>query len=79
MGWISVEDRLPDGSVDETWVLVCADGAMNCMAYSKGKWKRWACKESDPLFNIRVDNITHWMPLPDPPERHDKNHAKNDP
>ena len=60
--WISVKDRMPPQN--ECWVLVYADGAMGCMAYHNGKWKDWS-NATTP--NINVDDITHWMPLPEPP------------
>lgn len=62
--WISVDDRLPGDKDDSFWVLVYADGAMNCMAYSNG-WKDWTNAKT---HNICIDQITHWMPLPGDPE-----------
>jgi hypothetical protein len=64
-GWISVDDRMPERP--NVWVLVYADGAMNCMAWSEGAWHQWACSDDNPLFNIRPEEITHWHPLPAPP------------
>ena len=61
MEWISIKDRLPD---DQSWVLVYADGAMNCMGFSKGKWQDWTIQSAS---NIVIDSITHWMPLPERP------------
>ena len=65
MKWISVKERLPD---DSSWVLVYADGAMNCMAFSKGKWVDWTLSSAG---NIVISDITHWMPLPDRPVNED--------
>lgn len=61
--WIHVEDKLPDDIFD--FVLVYADGAMNCMAYTKenGFYNPYNCDAG----NIHIDLITHWMPLPDDP------------
>ena len=62
VGWISVDDKLPPES--SPWVLAYANGAMNCMWCYKGKW-------SDPTYaqahNITIEDITHWMPLPEKP------------
>ena len=56
-GWISVKDRLPE---EGTWVLV---------------WEKQGFAYTDELtsggWKIGADNgaiITHWMPLPEPPE-----------
>ena len=61
MEWISVNEHLPD---DPSWVLVYADGAMNCMAFDEGQWKEWTAAKA---HNIFLPAITHWMPLPKPP------------
>jgi len=66
--WISVEDRLPEDDGD---VLVCYDWrAKEDNAYfshespividflAGGKW----------VHDVYYGDITHWMPLPDPPE-----------
>lgn len=57
--WISVKERLPD---EDVWVLTLqTDGDMivNCIAF-EGKW----CS-NDHGF---IPTVTHWMPLPKPPE-----------
>lgn len=64
--WISVEDRLPEVWKDEDGVLV------NYMIYTPefgadignyhAKAKRWLCM-AIPC------TVTHWMPLPEAPER----------
>ena len=58
--WVSVEERLPGSA---SWVLVCADGALNCLWFFNGSWR-----EPTP-DNIVVSDITHWQPLPEPPEK----------
>jgi len=63
MKWISVKDGLPPE--DKCWVLVYADGAMNCMAYFDGRWVDWV---GATAHNINVNDITHWMPLPVSPD-----------
>ena len=54
--WISVKDRLPNKP-------------MKCLVYTK----RGDCCGYDILyynqgFYSQYDNVTHWMPLPEPPE-----------
>lgn len=56
MEWISVKDKLPELFVD---VIVCRRGS----AVEPGRritdwWK---------VFGTRVKDVTHWMPMPDPP------------
>lgn len=55
--WISVKERLPDG--DGAVVCLSCDGLPSVCRMNNGKW---ACDKS-----IEYD-ITHWMPLPDPPQ-----------
>jgi len=62
-GWIPISERLPDPG--DCWVLVYADGAMNCMAWHDGAWHDWTNAQA---HNIFPDEITHWMPLPSAPE-----------
>lgn len=62
MEWISVNDRLPDSTFD--FVLCFADGAMSTIAYSSGN----GFYEVYPIkVQLVVEDITHWMPLPEPP------------
>lgn len=64
--WISVEERLPE---PETEVMVAFDdGAVWCL------WQNWQNDDCDP-FTYSVDtfdgpthDVTHWMPLPEPPK-----------
>ena len=60
--WISVNERLPEDGVD---VLVGYDFADNdpfIMTYEDGRW--FYGIDGDFMLN---NNITHWMPLPEPP------------
>ena len=60
--WISIKDRLPES---DKKVLI-TDGR-NMMVSWYYKWNgmiRWV----DTLY---VRDITHWMPLPEPPKRDD--------
>lgn len=58
-GWISVKDRLPEPDTD---VLARRATGMEVESYHKegNGWWTW-----DVVNNWRV---THWMPLPEPPE-----------
>ena len=72
MEWISVKDKHPE---DGRYVLVCgSNGTVQNATYFleermiAGKYF-WFCShedsESEPLDYCA---ITHWMPLPEPPE-----------
>lgn len=78
VGWISVKDKLPDPEQD---VLVIAHGWSGRLLYI-GSYQRmeaetsWltgvTSKASDwSLWGwsyLREPEVTHWMPLPDPPK-----------
>lgn len=63
-GWISVENRLPETFQS---VIVCRESKQAIkttsveagMRIADGWWK---------VFGTRTKSVTHWMPLPDPPE-----------
>ena len=60
--WISVKERLPD---IETWVLVhCVNGKItsDLRIAPFGKFM------ISPVYG----EVTHWMPLPEPPEEAEK-------
>ena len=54
--WISVDDRLPDKQPDE-YLVVNAHNVETAICLDN----RW-------ITPRRVTKITHWMPLPEPPE-----------
>jgi hypothetical protein len=58
--WISVEDRLPE---KHTAVLVYTDMHGNHAASFDGE--EWFCDYGGEWL---FPNVTHWMPLPEPPE-----------
>lgn len=59
--WISVEERLPDDTLKGFPVVVCIQNRWNdrrCeVVYWWGSERMW-----------RWQDVTHWMPLPEPPE-----------
>ena len=61
MKWIRVSERLPD---KRTGVLMYANGILYAGDYySKGEW--WS---EDTEGGYIVEDVTHWMLAPDPPE-----------
>ncbi len=60
--WVSVEDALPER---EKLVIVCVGGEVTVDTRLRSKTGiigDWAIHQS------RADSITHWMPLPEPPD-----------
>lgn len=60
--WISVKDRLPD---ECTHVLVYGEFGVS-MAFLYGDNKHWYIADTEDWDEVR--EVTHWMPLPEPPE-----------
>ena len=64
--WVSVEERLPE---DRQVVLFHQkDGFVYCAEYNAGS------KLMSPYWSIdhdcwEAEDVTHWMPLPAPPDR----------
>lgn len=72
MEWISVKDRLPDytcrvGRSRFATVFACINNKIvGEAAYEEGKWFFLG-------LQISSDQVTHWMPLPQPPKQEDTN------
>ena len=58
--WIPVTERLPEDNIPSTAYLCWWRGHTHICKY----WRTRKCFE----FNGRVVNVTHWMPLPEPPK-----------
>lgn len=67
MEWISVEDMVPElkGTNQEVCCLV-TNGAVIHMAYYT--LSGWHFCESGQIKEPMFYDVTHWMPLPEPPE-----------
>ncbi len=66
--WISVEDRLPDNF---GWFLVIDNYLPNCANITMGFYEyedSFAWLPIDSRNDSDSMDITHWMPLPKPPE-----------
>lgn len=73
MKWINVKDRLPRDLIP---VLVLSDGTVRrIMAYisnpGEEKWYNEYGEFIYKKYHTEFDLITHWMPLPLPPEESD--------
>jgi hypothetical protein len=62
-GWISVKERLPEESTH--CVIRIDDGEYQVAWREDGHWIMFnpCC-----IYNSQLNNVTHWMPLPKPPE-----------
>ena len=59
-GWISVKDRLPEKNGD--YLIYNTDGIV---------WPYWYDKEYKEWYDSSgylTESVTHWMPMPEPPE-----------
>ena len=54
--WISVDDRLPEQG--EKAICIDADGDMMIGKYTEWGW----------MFPCYFEELTHWMPIPQPPK-----------
>ena len=70
MEWISVDDRLPElcGRDDYEMHVVClldSGERQVCYMEESDVWESYDINTSDA-------EVTHWMPLPEPPNSHNK-------
>lgn len=65
MRWIPVNENLP---ADDVYVLILEDGRGIYFACYKEKIPQWESIEGFFWHGDMLQNITHWMPLPDAPE-----------
>ena len=69
MEWISVEDRLPDDDGSHFDVWVDGDRIPDALYDNDKQAFLNYVSDNDGYFEWReIENVTHWMPLPEPPE-----------
>lgn len=75
--WVSVEERLPKSIVNKVLVY-CENGYIGYGHYEKyqGEETWYNLESGEPFASWNLENcspykVTHWMPLPNPPERED--------
>ncbi|EFH4437451.1 hypothetical protein HMPREF9548_04202 [Escherichia coli MS 182-1] len=70
--WISCSERMPD---DGQHVIILCDGAFVLYAqYRNGEFFD-VVRNGEEFFETQSRNVTHWMPLPEPPSRMVNNSA----
>lgn len=62
--WVSVKDRLPENF--QTVLMARTDGTIYCHMYCENT-QTDGCWVDDYLNWFSVYDVTHWMPLPEPP------------
>ncbi|HFU0694532.1 TPA: DUF551 domain-containing protein [Escherichia coli] len=64
-GWISCSERMPE---DGQHVIILCDGAFVLYAqYRNGEFFD-VVRNGEEFFETQSRNVTHWMPLPEPPQ-----------
>lgn len=63
--WITCSERMPD---EGQHVIILCDGAFVLYAqYRDGEFFD-VVRNGEEFFETQSRNVTHWMPLPEPPE-----------
>ncbi|HHO9828621.1 TPA: DUF551 domain-containing protein [Escherichia coli] len=64
-GWTSCSDRMPD---DGQHVIILCDGAFVLYAQYRDSEFFDVVRNGEEFFETQSRNVTHWMPLPEPPQ-----------
>ena len=64
-GWVSVEKRLPEDSLIDKPILICKKNRWNEQSVDVVHWR--GIERMGRIVWL-WDDVTHWMPLPEPPE-----------
>ncbi|MCV5660407.1 DUF551 domain-containing protein [Escherichia coli] len=64
-GWISCSERMPD---DGQHVIILCDGAFVLYAQYRDSEFFDVVRNGEEFFETQSRNVTHWMPLPEPPQ-----------
>ncbi|EKA5219554.1 DUF551 domain-containing protein [Escherichia coli] len=64
-GWIGCSERMPD---DGQHVIILCDGAFVLYAQYRDSEFFDVVRNGEEFFETQSRNVTHWMPLPEPPQ-----------
>ena len=64
-GWISCSEQMPD---DGQHVIILCDGAFVLYAQYRDSEFFDVVRNGEEFFETQSRNVTHWMPLPEPPQ-----------
>lgn len=74
--WISCEDKFP--KIGEPVLVITKDNNFYILSYHwvkqrimgemKNLYYSWQSRDIDD-FELSLEKVTHWMPLPNPPEK----------
>ncbi len=64
MKWISVKERLPEDDID---LIVCTNTFYMGIGWYYPQTKKWDF-EIQKHTEADLGEVTHWMPMPPPPE-----------
>jgi len=65
MEWISVEDRLPEDN--DQYLVKVPNSPFNRKGFAVSGFSK-SIKPNFSYDRTHMDSVTHWMPLPNPPE-----------
>lgn len=74
--WISVEERLPENDYGKHWkerqhylVMTEPSGLMRVARFGSKEFPWWIDSHDTVMTSANYAKVTHWMPLPEPPNK----------
>lgn len=61
--WINVENRLPSPEMIGKKILIVYKGEIHLGKIASNGWNLF-CSDGECWFNTPINDVTHWMPLP---------------
>lgn len=75
--WIPVGERLPENDFEKHWknrkhYLVCTEHGRTTVArFGSKEYPWWVDGHDSVVCRGNFGNVTHWMPLPEPPKENE--------